>query len=210
MKEIISRRIGTDITLGPMLGRGNTYKVRIGYKNGIEYAVKYLKLKNYYDHKGICKQIINEVQTLKDLSHPYIIRVHDYSCSEYYIKEYIDHVEEIEVCYYLLDKVKGPNLRSIVNNSGRLTEHFARFYFKQILEVVKYIHESNYAHRNLRLETILLDKDYNIILTGFKHAKKTTLFSGEFEEEQKQSMPTCPESLRSNTINPIMPLSLSL
>ena len=47
-----------------------------------------------------------------------------------------------------------------------------RHVFKQILEAVRYVHSSGYAHRDLKLENILLDSSFNVKLIDFGFAEK--------------------------------------
>lgn len=46
-------------------------------------------------------------------------------------------------------------------------ERICRFYFKQLIEAVSYIHSQNIVHRDLKLENILLDDQYNLKVCDF-------------------------------------------
>jgi serine/threonine protein kinase len=54
---------------------------------------------------------------------------------------------------------------------GKLTENEARFFFRQILEGIRFIHDHDYAHRNINFDSLLLTKDLTVKLTNFGHAK---------------------------------------
>ena len=48
-----------------------------------------------------------------------------------------------------------------------LNEKYAKFLFDKILRGVQELHESGIYHRNLNINTILLDKNYNPIISNF-------------------------------------------
>ena len=51
--------------------------------------------------------------------------------------------------------------------SGHFSEDLARFYFCQIIDALEHIHQAGVAHRDIKLENILLDSDYNIKIADF-------------------------------------------
>lgn len=51
----------------------------------------------------------------------------------------------------------------------RLEEGVARFFFGQVLDAVEYLHLNGYCHRDIKIENILLDENFNLVLTDFGH-----------------------------------------
>ena len=47
------------------------------------------------------------------------------------------------------------------------TESQSRYYFKQLLQVLHYLHSNGVAHRDLKPESVLLDRNFNIKLSDF-------------------------------------------
>ena len=53
---------------------------------------------------------------------------------------------------------------------GAFSEELARYYFKNILDGMEHIHKKGVVHRDLKIENILLDKDFNLKITDFGFA----------------------------------------
>ena len=65
-----------------------------------------------------------------------------------------------QVKFIVLELVGGGELFDFVALGGRLSEATARYYFKQLLDGLGYMHAQGYAHRDLKPENLLLDRDY--------------------------------------------------
>ena len=95
--------------------------------------------------------ILDEIEILKSLSHPDIVKIIEFYGTEdayYIINEYCSGGE-------LFDKVKTD-----------LSETQISVIFKQILSGLSYLHSNNIVHRDLKLENILIsDKEY-VEMTG--------------------------------------------
>ena len=47
---------------------------------------------------------------------------------------------------------------------GALPERICRFYFRQLLSGLHYMHTNGKVHRDLKLDNLLVDKDFNLII----------------------------------------------
>ena len=47
----------------------------------------------------------------------------------------------------------------LIFEHGRLEESVARFYFSQLLDAVEHMHDNGYAHRDIKLENLVLDRN---------------------------------------------------
>lgn len=54
----------------------------------------------------------------------------------------------------------------------KFSERVAKFYFKQLMNAVKYIHGNNYAHRDIKLQNILMSDDFNLKIADFGFSSK--------------------------------------
>jgi len=64
------------------------------------------------------------------------------------------------VAYVALELVTGGELFDWVSNSGEFSEDVARYYFKELLTGLNYMHTAGVAHRDLKPENLMLTADY--------------------------------------------------
>lgn len=77
----------------------------------------------------------------------------------------------------------------------KLEERVARYYFAQILDAIEHLHLNGYCHRDLKIENILLDQNFDLVLTDFGHSVRYRDQYGErvFIEENSITTPgICP------------------
>lgn len=62
----------------------------------------------------------------------------------------------------------GGDLFDYIFTVGRgLPENIARYYFHKLIDAIQYMHENNVVHRDLKLENLLLDNEYNLKIADF-------------------------------------------
>lgn len=100
--------------------------------------------------------IENEAKILLKLDHKNIINVLDYGLSGYLF--YPDSCQmHYGICYMIMEYVKGTLLFDVVKKSGGLGEKIAKYIMKQLYEVLGTIHQQGIAHRDVKLENVMLD-----------------------------------------------------
>ena len=131
---------------------GSVYKVQQKYTNYLR-AVKAIK-KKHVDSS----EFYNEIEVLKALDHPNIIKLFD--C--YQDKSY----------YYMVEEYcSGGDLFDYIQKEKFFTERKAGTIFNQLLSAVNHLHKKRIVHRDLKPENIVLieakNKDVFIKLIDF-------------------------------------------
>ncbi|XP_058549125.1 serine/threonine-protein kinase Chk2 isoform X6 [Neofelis nebulosa] len=101
-----------------------------------------------------------EIEILKKLNHPCIIKIKDFFEAEDY--------------YIVLELMEGGELFDRVVGNKRLKEATCKLYFYQMLLAVQYLHENGIIHRDLKPENVLLSsqkEDCLIKITDFGQSK---------------------------------------
>ncbi|XP_044009751.1 ovarian-specific serine/threonine-protein kinase Lok-like [Aphidius gifuensis] len=117
---------------------------------------------NSIDERAYQDNFMNEVDILKGLKHPNVIKiVHEINT-------------ESEICI-MLEFMQGGKLFDRITKNGGLSEKLTKFYFYQIATAVEYLHDKGITHRHLKLENILLldNDEYTLVkLTDFGFSER--------------------------------------
>lgn len=144
-----------DYELEGSIGEGSFAVVRLATHKitRSKVAVKIIPRTNFSDESH--DRFEREVDLIKDLDHPFIA-------------EFFDVVQDSNNFYVIMEYVENGNLLELVNENGELPEDQARHYFCQLISVLEYLHEEKHiAHRDLKAENVLLDRNKNIRLIDF-------------------------------------------
>ena len=99
--------------------------------------------------------VFREVEMLKSLNHKNIVKIMNcYTLPNMEVIIVMEFLEGGELLDYVLDK-------------GRLDESEARFFFKQVVDALFYIHQQKLIHRDLKLENLLLAAKNDKIIKVF-------------------------------------------
>ena len=63
--------------------------------------------------------------------------------------------------------MSGGELFSYIQEEGPFSEPLCRYYFKQLIKGIHYLHQKGFAHRDLKPQNILLDENYNLKIIDF-------------------------------------------
>ncbi|TNV79385.1 hypothetical protein FGO68_gene458 [Halteria grandinella] len=72
-----------------------------------------------------------------------------------------------EKAYLVLEIVENGELFDYIMHGGSLDGSLVKYYFKQLIDGLKYLHEQGFAHRDLKLQNVLLDKNLNLKIVDF-------------------------------------------
>ncbi|KAM4826704.1 sperm motility kinase 2B-like [Thomomys bottae] len=141
LEKIFSNQYDADEIIG-----GGSYGVVVKAYHRLtdsEVAVKML------EKEGHLSMVENEVDIIKNLHHPHVIRMYQVIQGEKYT-------------HLVLEMATQGNLLAWLADLGRrLFEDEARRFLKQIVSAVVYLHQNRIAHRDLKPDNILLDDHGN-------------------------------------------------
>lgn len=100
------------------------------------------------------KCLRKELKIIQTLQHPNIIRIIEIIKTHRRAFIFMEFAENNSVAYYL-------------QKNGEVSEYQALVWFSQTVSALYYLHSKSIAHRDLKNENILLDKDLNAKLTDF-------------------------------------------
>ena len=143
-------------TLVRTLGSGANSKVKLGLdkSTGRYFAVKILKKGNPNLDAKFLELVMTEVHTMSQLSHSNIVNLIEYSKDGIVEKA---NGDKEHVIYIVLELATGGELFDYVATTGRFNEPIARFYFRQLIEGLDYVHQKGVTHRDLKPENVLFD-----------------------------------------------------
>ncbi|XP_069470593.1 serine/threonine-protein kinase SIK3 isoform X2 [Ambystoma mexicanum] len=136
------------------IGKGNFAVVKLATHivTRVKVAIKIID-KTQLDEENL-KKIFREVQIMKTLCHPHIIRLHQV-------------METERMIYLVTEYASGGEIFDHLVAHGRMAEKEARRKFKQIVAAVHFCHCRNIVHRDLKAENLLLDANLNIKIADF-------------------------------------------
>jgi serine/threonine-protein kinase len=150
------------------LGRGGMGQVFLAHEEpsatpgGRQAAVKVLA-PELAQEVGFVHRFQREIDILKQLNHPHIVRLYDSGCQD---GRY----------YYAMEYVTGSNFDEVIHERGRLP-------WKEVLEIglqispaLKHAHDHGIIHRDIKPQNLLQGEDGSVKLTDFGIAK---VFAGK-------------------------------
>lgn len=148
------------------IGSGNTSKVFMGVDSVTNEQVA---VKVFFETSLALAAMENEVAILQALRHENIINL-------------IESFESIElinskgdtstVSALIMEFAESGSFFELVQNRRYFSEKIVRSYFFQLLDALEHLHKNQIAHRDIKLENILLDHEYSIKIADFGYSSK--------------------------------------
>ncbi|RIA92619.1 kinase-like domain-containing protein [Glomus cerebriforme] len=142
-------------------GAFSEVKLSIDLNGCKKVAVKMIAMKGIEDSERLKASVLREVEILKYIDHPNIVRL-------------LDTVEISTHLCLVLEYIPGGELFDYVNDYfEESNEEESKRIFLQLVNILEYLHENNIVHRDLKLENILIDSFNPLVikLTDFGLAK---------------------------------------
>jgi 5'-AMP-activated protein kinase catalytic alpha subunit len=142
-------------SIGKSLGRGAFANVWLAVekKSGHRLACKCIPKSGYLNADGY-KNIKNEIEALKSLAHPNIIKL-------------VSLYETSESFCVFMELCEEGTLEELIVKKKSLPENLAQKIFKQIISALEYCHLKGFAHRDLKPSNILIHSLPEIRVSDF-------------------------------------------
>jgi len=141
--------------IGKMLGRGAFGKVNLAMHKLVRKLVALKSLnKQVLTDEAHKAKLMKEVNLLLKLRHNHVVKIYETIETDKHI------IIVMELC-------AGGDLLNYVHKRRRLKEPYAQKIFKQIIDGLCYIHAKQIAHRDIKLDNILLDGKGNVKIGDF-------------------------------------------
>ena len=113
------------------------------------------------DHNSV---FCSEITILKCLEHASIVSLKESGHDGIFVEPNGDVKEGIS---YIVTEYVENNLFDFCKTMGGMGEEAGKFFLHQMINVLEYIHDKGIAHRDIKLENILLDSQLNLKLLDF-------------------------------------------
>jgi serine/threonine-protein kinase len=172
MADLIGKQLGKWI-IDQELGRGGMGRVYLAHEAGAagegngapafpQAAIKVLAAE-LAQESGFLERFQREIEVLRQLNHPHIVRLFDSGCQEGHY-------------YFVMEYLPGRNFDEVLLERGRLPWKEVLDIALQICPALKHAHDHGIIHRDLKPQNLLRAEDGTVKLTDFGIAK---VFAGK-------------------------------
>ena len=105
------------------------------------------------------QKFVKEARMIAGLNHPHIIRI-------------IDVFEENGTAYYVMEYMGNGSLAEYLKRNGAVRESEALHYIYQLADALKFIHQHQMNHLDIKPGNVLLDNNNNATLIDFGLSKR--------------------------------------
>ncbi|XP_037037150.1 serine/threonine-protein kinase polo [Bradysia coprophila] len=163
--------------------KGVTYKrLRFFGKGGFAkcYEIRETKSEQIFAGKIVPKSLMIKHNQREKMTQE--IAIHQ-SLEHKNIVKFLSFFEDPTNVYIVLELCKKRSMMELHKRRRVITDYECRFYVYQILEGVKYLHDHNIIHRDLKLGNLFLNDQLNVKIGDFGLATRI-----EFDGERKKTL----------------------
>ena len=146
-------------------GMGCVYEAADSYGNKIALKMMSAKAASHPDYREMFEL---EVQSLKKLSHPSVVKIIGEPFSDAGGNLYLP-----------MEFVEGRTISQMVQSNGPIGEQEALSIFSKLLEVFSYIHSKACIHRDVKPSNIMIRPDGSVCVIDFGIAKDSKTSTGK-------------------------------
>ena len=146
-----------NLKIGNPIGRGafGTVHLALNAETAEQIAVKKIKLDK--SCVGLATECAAEVEALKRLQHPNIVR-------------YLGSSTDATELKIFLEYATGGSLLALLERFGRFDEKISQGILRQVMNGIKYIHSQGFVHGDIKPSNILMDSHGKAMLSDFGNA----------------------------------------
>ncbi|KAM9789157.1 serine/threonine-protein kinase PLK3 [Neosynchiropus ocellatus] len=181
---VTDSKTGRSYSKGKLLGKGGFARCyeMTDLSNNKMYAVKVIP-QSRVSKPHQRDKITNEIELHKTLSHKHVVK-------------FSHHFEDKDNIYIFLELCSRKSLAHIWKARHTLTEPEVRYYLKQIIAGLKYLHSRGILHRDLKLGNFFVNENMELRLGDFGLAAKL-----ETVEQRKKTICGTPNYLAPEVLN---------
>ncbi|KAM2637565.1 hypothetical protein EV1_022042 [Malus domestica] len=141
--------------LGRLLGRGSFAKVYKAQSLIDNTAVAIKIIDKSQADATMEPRILREISAMRRLQqHPNVLKIHEVLATKSKI-------------YLVVELATGGELFAKISRHGKFPESLARRYFQQLVSALHFCHQNGVAHRDVKPQNLLLDKNGNLKVSDF-------------------------------------------
>ena len=148
--------------IGKIIGKGAYALVKkvLDVQTNEKLAMKIYEKKNFINDINKKKCIQREISILNKVNHKNIVKLKEVIHTNNHILIIMELIEGISMREYYNKNIKKKN------NFNHLEKEI-KYFFQQIFDCMNYLHKNHIAHRDIKLENILIEKNNNIKIIDF-------------------------------------------
>ncbi|XP_057651926.1 testis-specific serine/threonine-protein kinase 3-like [Diorhabda carinulata] len=154
--------------IGKVIGKGTYSKVCLATSDDCDKKLACKIISKKQSGKEFLKKFLpRELEIIKCINHPNIVKVYRIFETPLTVYVFMEYCELGDILEY-------------IQNNGPFTEERTRLLFRQIVEAVHYLHNLNFAHRDIKCDNIFLWNNCMIKLGDFGFSRYCVNEHGEY------------------------------